>query len=313
MPEKNLKRVVFIAGPTASGKSAAALLLAQRIGGEIVNADAIQVYRDLRIVSARPMVSEEAMAPHHLYGHVDGAERYSAGRWARDAARAIAEIHGRGRAAIVCGGAGLYFRALEFGLSSAPSVPAEIVEAAEARWTAMGADKFRDALLAVDPQMARLAPADRQRHIRAWAVFQASGAPLSEIQTQKGAPGVERVDARVVIAPPREALYQRIEARYDEMVSAGAPGEAAALAARSLDPRLPVMKAVGAAELLAAERGEIDAAEAIALAKRNTRRFAKRQMTWFRNQAADWPRAATTQAAVTIVIKQLEEGDGCNL
>ncbi|MCA8888583.1 MAG: tRNA (adenosine(37)-N6)-dimethylallyltransferase MiaA [Parvularculaceae bacterium] len=308
MPEKNLKRVVFIAGPTASGKSAAALLLARRIGGEIVNADAIQVYRDLRILSARPTAREEAMAPHHLYGHVDGAERYSAGRWARDSARVIADIHARGRAAIVCGGTGLYFRALEFGLSAAPNVPAEVVETAEARWAAMGPEKFRQALLAVDPQMARLAPADRQRHIRAWAVYQSSGAPLSEIQAQKGAPGVARSDARVVIEPPREALYQRIEARYDEMVSAGAPGEAAALAARRLDRRLPVMKAVGAAELLAAGRGEIDAAEAIALAKRNTRRFAKRQMTWFRNQAADWPRAADAETAVTSVTKQLEEG-----
>lgn len=297
MPEK---RVILIAGPTASGKSAAALALAERIGGEIVNADALQVYRDLHVLSARPGDDELKRAPHHLYGCVDGAVRYSAGQWSRDAATAIAEISARGRAAIIVGGTGLYFRALESGLAAAPEIAPAIREAATAHLAAIGLDAFRAEILAFDPAMARLKPADRQRHIRAWEVYHATGAPLSALQTAPGSPIVDRIDARVVIEPERAALYAMIEQRYDAMIASGGLDEARALAARRLDPALPAMKAVGAAELLAHLSGRVSANEAIDLAKRNSRRFAKRQLTWFRNQTPDWPRARSAAEALAI-------------
>ncbi len=297
MPAINRKTTVLIAGPTASGKSAAALALAEKIDGEIVNADALQVYRDLYILSARPSPAEEARLRHHLYGAIDGEVRYSAGEWSRDAARAIADIHRRGKTAIVAGGTGLYFRALEKGLSEAPEVSDEIRKAAAERFEKVGAAAFRDEVLAFDPEMARLKPADRQRHIRAWEVFHASGATLSNIQRRPSAPLVDNIAVRIVIEPPRDALYAAIDVRFDAMIAAGALEEARALLARALDPSLPVMKAVGAAELIAHLGGEISLDDAIALARRNTRRFAKRQLTWFRNQTALWPRVAAWRDA----------------
>ena len=296
------ERTILIAGPTASGKSAAALALAEKIGGEIVNADALQVYRDLRVLSSRPTEAEEAQAPHHLFGHVDGRVRYSAGEWSRDAARAIAGIHARGKAAVVVGGTGLYFRALERGLSAAPEIPASARAEAEALHAQIGAEKFREKLIAVDPAMARLDPADRQRHLRAYEVFLASGRPLSEHQQRPGAPMIARIDAKIAIEPPRAALYAAIEARFDAMLARGALEEAQALAARRLDPELPVMKAVGAAELMAHLKGALTLDEAASLAKRNSRRLAKRQLTWLRNQSKDWPRAASPAEAVELCL-----------
>lgn len=291
------ERVILIAGPTASGKSAAALMLAEEIGAEIVNADALQVYRDLRILSARPSPADESLAPHHLFGHVDGARRYSVGGWAKDAAAALGVIAARGRPAIVVGGTGLYFRALTEGLSAVPDIPAEIRRDAEARLEAVGLEAFRAEVLAADPAMARLKPGDRQRHLRAWEVWRATGRSLSEIQTLPGRPIATNLAARVVIEPPRAELYRVIEARFDAMLAAGALGEARALRARGLDPMLPVMKAVGAAELLAHLEGALSLDEAVALAKQSSRRFAKRQMTWFRNQAADWPQVSSPAEA----------------
>lgn len=297
MPEKTGKRTILIAGPTASGKSAAALALAEKIGGEIVNADAIQVYKDLNVLSARPSASDTARAPHQLYGHVDGAVRYSAGEWSRAAALSLADIHRRGKAAIVAGGTGLYFLALEAGLSKAPPIPDEVRAAAAARFDEIGADAFRREVLAFDPEMARLAPADRQRHVRAWEVFKTCGAPLSEIQRRPGAPMVDKIDARVVVEPPRAALFAAIEARFDRMIADGALAEARTLLGRRLEPDLPVMKAVGAAELIAHVKGLVSLDEGIELAKRNSRRFAKRQLTWFRTQAPLWPRSRSSAEA----------------
>jgi tRNA dimethylallyltransferase len=302
MPEK---RVILIAGPTASGKSAAALMLAEKIGGEIVNADALQAYRDLRILSARPSLAEEARVRHHLYGHIDGAVRYSAGEWSRAAARVISEIRARGRAAIIVGGTGLYFRALEGGLSEAPPIPEDVRRAAFARVEEIGLAAFRDEVLSFDKEMAKLDPEDRQRHVRAWEVFHAAGAPLSEIQKRPGNAVINQASARVIIEPPREALYAAIERRFDAMILGGAIEEARALAARGLDKGLPVMKAVGAAELLDHLAGRLSFAEAIALAKRNSRRFAKRQLTWFRGQTPGWPRAGSAAAAVDGVLSAL--------
>lgn len=292
------KGTVLIAGPTASGKSAAALAVAKELGGEIVNADALQVYRDLRILSARPTAKDAEAAPHHLYGHVDGAVRYSAGEWSRAARAAIADIHARNRIAVIVGGTGLYFRVLEKGLADAPEIPAEVRAAAAARFDEIGAEAFRREVISFDPEMARLQPADRQRHIRAWEVFTACGETLSAIQARPAEPILDRIDARIVIEPPRDGAYLAVENRFDAMMAAGALEEAQALHARGLDPDLPVMKAVGAAELLSHLRGGLALDEAIGLAKQNTRRFVKRQMTWFRHQTPDWPRAATPDEAV---------------
>ena len=298
--------VVLIAGPTASGKSAAALALAERHGGEIVNADAIQVYRDLEILSARPGPGELAKAPHHLFGFLGGEERCSAGRWARFAGEAVKGVLARGRMAIVVGGTGLYFRALEEGLSPVPEIPGEIREAAAARLAELGAEAFRAEVVKADPAMARLPAADAQRLLRAWEVREATGAPLSDFQSLPREPLIGPPAARIVIEPQRETLYAACEARFDRMMEEGALEEARRLKARRLDPGLPVMKALGAAELIAHLEGALALDEAVDLAKQNTRRFAKRQMTWFRNQAASWPRAADSRNAISTVDETLE-------
>ena len=290
--------VVFIAGPTASGKSAAALAAAEAVGGEIVNADAMQVYRDLRILTARPSEAEEAKAPHHLYGVLDGRERCSAGRWARMAARVIEDVRRRGRPAIIVGGTGLYFRALEEGLSPIPDVPAAIRARAKARHGEIGAEAFREEVVARDPPMARLAVADTQRLLRAWEVHEATGRALSDYQSQSGTPLIEERPRKIVIEPDRDVLYGRCDERAAAMLEAGAVAEVEGLLARGLDPDLPVMKALGVSETADFLRGRSTRDEALAALQQTTRRFAKRQLTWFRNQAADWPRVAGVESAV---------------
>ena len=290
--------MILIAGPTASGKSAAALDLAERQGGEIVNADAMQVYRDLRIVTARPSPEEEARATHHLYGVADGADAWSAGRWAREAAPIIDDVVGRGRTPIIVGGTGLYFTALTDGLSPIPDIPAEIREAATARRETLGPEQFRQEVIAADPDMARLPAGDAQRLIRAWEVFDATGKPLSYFQGLPRKPVVAHTAVKLVIEPPRETLYARCDARAAAMLSDGAIDEVRRLLARSLDPDLPVMKALGVPEISAFLNGDLDEAACLAALQQSTRRFAKRQLTWFRNQAADWPRAADAANAV---------------
>lgn len=297
MMEKAEARTILIAGPTAGGKSAVAAALASEISGEIINADALQVYRDLRILSARPSKTDEARAPHHLFGHVDAARRYSVGEWSRDVATIVAEIHARGSAAIFVGGTGLYFRALEKGIAEAPEIDAESRDHAAARLEEIGLDAFRREVLEFDPAMARLDPNDRQRHLRAFEVYHATGAPLSEWRGGE-TPLVDRIDVRILIEPPRETLYRSIEARFDAMLVEGALEEARALFDRGLDRDLPAMKAVGAAELIAHLRGETSLDVAVSLAKRNSRRLAKRQLTWFRNQTPNWPRESNPAMAL---------------
>lgn len=290
--------VHLIAGPTASGKSQRALELAKAVGGAIVNADAIQLYRDLRILSARPSPEDEARAPHRLYGVADGAEAWSVGRWLRAAAPVLAELAAAGEPAIVTGGTGLYFRALVEGLAEIPEIPAEVRAALSVRFDAEGEAAFRLGLSAVDPAAeARIAPGDRQRLVRAMEVFEATGRPLSvwrEGTQPLLEPGTWRAE---VIEPPRERLYARCDQRFAAMVESGAVAEAEALAARGLAPDLPVMKAVGLRELLAWRCGEISREAAIALGQQQTRRYAKRQLTWFRNQTPDWPRLAAPDQA----------------
>jgi tRNA dimethylallyltransferase len=281
-------RIWLIAGPTASGKSALALRLAREIGGEIVNADALQLYRDLRVLSARPTPAEEALAPHHLFGIADAADGWSVGRWLRAATVVLADIEARGAPPIVVGGTGLYFRALTVGLADIPAVPGAVRRAVEQAFDADGEPAFRAALRAVDAAAeARIAAGDRQRLTRALAVARTSGRALSAWQADTRpalAPGSWRA---VVLERPREALYARIDARLASMVEAGAVEEARALVARGLDPRLPAMKAVGLRELADPAHSPT---QALAAAQQATRRFAKRQLTWFRNQTPDWPR-----------------------
>jgi tRNA dimethylallyltransferase len=293
---------ILIAGPTASGKSALALALAEEIGGFVVNADAMQVYRDLRIITARPTPAEEARAPHRLYGHVDAAANYSVGHYVRDAAVALAEGRHSRRISIFVGGTGLYFKALTQGLAAVPPIPAEVRNAVRERLVAGGPEALHAALAQRDPAAAaRLAPRDRTRIARALEVIEATGRSLADWHREGMAPLLD--PARVVklfLKPERTVLYARIDARFARMIEDGALDEVRALAARGLDPLLPAMKAHGVPWLVRHLRGEISLAEAADKAKQDTRHYAKRQFTWFRHQLADWPQAAPDYAAALL-------------
>ena len=284
-------RIWLIAGPTASGKSALALRLAREIGAEIINADALQLYADLRLLTARPSPEEEAAAPHHLFGVVDAAEGWSVGRWLRAAVALIDEIAARSRPTVIVGGTGLYFRALTHGLAEVPDTPPQIRVQTAAEFEAMGEAAFRQRLAGADPAAeARISPADRQRLTRAWEVFAATGTSLSDWQARTDPAIAPGSWAGVALDPPRQALFDRCDARLRIMVDRGALDEVTALAARGLDPTLPAMKAVGYRELAAALAGEVSLAAGLENAQRETRRYAKRQATWLRGQMADWPR-----------------------
>ncbi|MBP6545435.1 MAG: tRNA (adenosine(37)-N6)-dimethylallyltransferase MiaA [Phenylobacterium sp.] len=288
-------RIWLIAGPTASGKSALALRLAQETGAEIVGADALQIYRDLRVVTARPAPEDEAWVPHHLVGTVDGADGWSVGTWSRAASQEIAEITGRGRSVVVVGGTGLYFRALTHGLAEIPPTPPEVRDQASADYDAKGEQDFRARLAGVDPAAAeRISPGDRQRLVRAWEVHAASGTSLSDWQARTDPVLPAGRYAAVALEPPRQWLYDRCDARLEQMIAAGALEEVAALMARDLDPALPIMKAVGVRELAAQLRGDLTSAQALTAAQQETRRYAKRQSTWQRGQMTDWPRITAT-------------------
>jgi tRNA dimethylallyltransferase len=278
---------LLIAGPTASGKSALALWLAERVGGEIVNADALQLYRDLAILSARPSPQETARAPHHLFGVADAADGWSVGRWARAAAPVLEAIAARGRPAIVVGGTGLYFHALTRGVAEIPEVP----QAAAQALAALGEAGLRARLAGVDPAAAaRIFPGDLQRLTRALAVAETTGRSLSAWQADTRPMLAPAAWRGVVLAPPRDTLYARCDARLAAMVAAGALDEVRALVARGLSASAPAMKAVGVRELAAHLAGQTSLAQAIAAAQQATRNYAKRQLTWLRNQMGDWPR-----------------------
>ncbi len=290
--------IVLIAGPTASGKSAVALELANEFGGTIINADAMQVYRDLRIITARPTVEEESRLPHRLYGHVDAAVNYSVGHYVRDVEAALAQVRQSQRIPIFVGGTGLYFKALTRGLAAVPPIPAEIRRAVREKLAACGPEALHDELRRYDPDAAaRLNPRDRARTSRALEVIEATGRPLAQWHTDGMRPLLAGVRLeRVFLAPARAALYVRIDARFDRMLADRALDEARALAARGLDPLLPAMKAHGVPWLVRHLRGEITLTEAADKARQDTRHYAKRQFTWFRHQLADWPQAAPEQA-----------------
>ncbi|MPZ58383.1 MAG: tRNA (adenosine(37)-N6)-dimethylallyltransferase MiaA [Rhizobiales bacterium] len=281
---------ILLAGPTASGKSALALALAERHGGVVIDADSMQVYRDLRIITARPVPEEEARVPHRLYGHVDAAENYSVGRWCIDAAAALAEAAELGRLPILTGGTGLYFKALAHGLSAIPPVPAEVRAAVRARLESGGVASLHAELAQRDPESAaRLMAGDRARVTRALEVVLATGRTIGGWHRVGLQPVLDPVRCFCVfLDPDREAAKRRIDARFDAMLAAGALEEVRALDARGLDPALPAMKAHGVPWLRRHLHGEISLAEAAEGGKRDTRRYTRRQATWFRNQLPDW-------------------------
>lgn len=282
----DLAPVVIIAGPTASGKTELALKVAEMLNGEIINADSMQVYAELCIVTARPDAAELARAPHHLFGNLPASERCSAGRWLNLAKAALADIHARGRLPVVCGGTGLYLKALTDGLAAVPEVPDDMVQAITRHLDDVGGEAFRTELGAVDPGAAKRLPAsDRQRLIRAAAVYAATGRTLSDWQReQSGEPGYAARYCTVLLMPPRDEMYAAIDRRFYTMMTKGAMDEIKAFAALGLAQDLPASRAVGVAELMRVLNGEWDLETAVSKAKTASRHLAKRQMTWFRRQ-----------------------------
>jgi tRNA dimethylallyltransferase len=278
------RRALLIAGPTASGKSAAALTLARQFGATIVNADSMQVYRDLRVLTARPSEAEQQLAPHALFGEIDGAVNYSVGRWLARARTLIAEA--AGRPLVFVGGTGLYFRALTQGLSEIPQVPEAVRAALRARSEDVSSAALHAELAARDPlTAARLRPGDRQRVLRALEILDATGLPLASFHDAREPPLLGAGEwAGLFLSPERDKLIAVIDRRFDAMLDAGALDEVAALASRNLDPALPIMRAHGAPHLLAHLAGHLSLDTAASRAKLDTRRYAKRQLTWARHQ-----------------------------
>jgi tRNA dimethylallyltransferase len=292
---------LLLAGPTTSGKSALAIVLAEKLGGSIINADSMQVYRDLRIITARPTVADETRVPHLLYGHVDADENYSVGRWCVDAAAAVAEVRRAGRLPILVGGTGLYFKALMQGLAAVPPIPADIRAMIRTRLAVEGVAPLYAELMQRDPVAAqRLMPGDRSRITRALEVVLATGRPISDWHSesmpnsasQARASALMPIDAsravKIFLDVDRTELYRRIDVRFDAMITGGALDEVRALAERKLDPTLPAMKAHGVPWLIRYLSGNISLDEASKGGKRDTRRYTKRQATWFRNQLPDF-------------------------
>jgi tRNA dimethylallyltransferase len=300
--------IILIAGPTASGKSALALTLAERHGGMIINADSMQVYRDLRIITARPTPDEEHQAPHRLYGHVDAAENYSVGRWCTEVAAVLAARAADGPAIIV-GGTGLYFNALTRGLAAVPPIPAAIRQNVRGRLASHGIAALHAELQERDPATAaRLNPGDRARVTRALEVVLATGRSLQQWHEQGMQASVDPARAaKIFLAPERDVLLHRIDARFDAMLAAGALDEVRALAARKLDRNLPAMKAHGVPWLIRHFDGEITLGQAAERAKLETRQYTKRQATWFRNQLPDfeWAEPAAAEAAIETQLRTL--------
>ena len=287
---RDARSPILIAGPTASGKSALALQLARRYGGVVINADSMQVYRELRILTARPSTDEENTAPHRLYGHVSSTIAYSVARWLDDVAVALGEAEREGARPIVVGGTGLYFKALTEGLSPVPPIPAEV----RGRWRetaqSAGPGEMHRMLEALDREMAaRLEPGDIQRIIRALEVIDATGRSLAAWQTMPGCPLVEASSSeRILVNLPREELHRRCDKRFDLMMAAGALDELRGLVALSLPRDAPAMRALGVAPLAAHLAGLTSLDDAVARAKAETRQYVKRQETWARRYMRDW-------------------------
>ena len=281
---------VLIAGPTASGKSALALALARQTSGVVINTDSMQVYRDLHVLTARPTAAEEAQVPHRLYGHVDAAINFSAGAWVADAAKMLDEARAQNRLPIFAGGSGLYFKALTHGLSAVPPIPTEIRDNVRARLERDGVEALHAELARRDPISAeRLKPRDRSRIARALEVVEATGRSLTDWHREGLPPLLPPGEfSALFLSPEREALYARIDARFDAMLKAGALEEVERLAARKLDPLLPAMKAHGVPALIRHLEGRLTLEQAATIGRADTRHYAKRQFTWFRHQLPEF-------------------------
>ncbi|HEY8065848.1 MAG TPA: tRNA (adenosine(37)-N6)-dimethylallyltransferase MiaA [Methylosinus sp.] len=296
------RRAILIAGPTASGKSALALAIAERIGGAVVNADSMQVYRDLRILTARPTPEEERSVRHEMFGHVDAAVNYSVGRWLEDFRLLLDRLAQEGATPVVAGGTGMYYKAALSGLSDIPQVPAEVREKVRAAAQGRAPDDLHARLAERDPETAaRLRPTDPQRILRALEVLEATGKPLASFQGARMASSLDQSECLAFfLAPQREELYARIDARFDAMLREGALDEVEALGGRGLDPALPAMRAHGAPHLLRFLRGELSLDEAAMQGKLDTRHYAKRQFTFARHQLPSfrWIAPGETEAAI---------------
>lgn len=291
-------QAILIAGPTASGKSALALSVAEATGGIVINTDSMQVYRDLRILTARPTPDEEARVTHRLYGTVDANVNFSAGAWVAQAAVMLNEARAANRLPIFTGGSGLYFKALTRGLSNVPPVPPQIRDDVRARLERNGAEALHTELSKRDPASAeKLKPRDKTRIARALEVIEATGRSLQDWH-REGLPSLlpERETVAVFLAPERDDLYARIDRRFASMLAGGALEEVAALADRKLDPLLPAMKAHGVPALIRHLSGDITLAEAAQIGQADTRHYAKRQFTWFRHQLPEFTWVKPDQA-----------------
>lgn len=278
--------IIVLAGPTASGKSALGIAIAEKVQGTIINADSMQVYRDLRVLTARPTDEEMRQVPHRLYGVLDGAVHGTAAVWVDLARQAIAETVAEGRVPILLGGTGMYLRSLFEGLAEIPPIPAEIRAAARSRLAEEGAAGLHAALALADPvTAASLKSGDSQRLVRAWEVLQATGRGLADWQAAPANPGLPNPVFRLLLRPPRDRLYARIDRRFTGMIDAGALEEAGAVLARTdLPADAPMRKAHGLPELIQYLKGDISLDEAVRVGQLNTRHYAKRQTTWFRHQ-----------------------------
>ncbi|MEP0323633.1 tRNA (adenosine(37)-N6)-dimethylallyltransferase MiaA [Bauldia litoralis] len=293
-----MTQAILIAGPTASGKSRLAIEMARREGGVVINADSMQVYGALRVLSARPTEVDIAAVPHALYGHVPAATRYSVGHWLTDAAAALARANEEGRMPIFVGGTGLYFKALTEGLATVPPVPADLRARLAEETREVATEALHARLVERDPATAaELRPSDRGRICRALEVHEATGRSLSDWQRQPGVPPLVGHDVRrLVIAPDRAWLHHRISLRAEAMLHDGVLGEVRRLLDLKLSPELPAMKAIGVRQFRDHLDSDLSLDEAVAGVKTETRRYAKRQETWFRNQMADWERIAPPAA-----------------
>lgn len=290
-------RVILLAGSTASGKSALALVLARRTKGVIVNADSMQVYREAPIITAQPSADEQAEVAHRLYGHVSGSEAYSTGRYVDDMKGVLAELRASDRTAIIVGGTGLYFKALLEGLSPVPPIPPDIRARCRALAENQGVAAVRDAVATVDPEIAvRLDATDAQRLVRALEVFEATGRPLSDWQRVPGKPVVDGETAlKLVVNRPRADLQARADARFDHMIAAGALVEMRAIAALDLARDLPLMRALGVRPLIDHLAGRLSLEAAIDDGKLETRQYIKRQQTWLKRHMMSWKIVTTQQ------------------